>query len=62
MAIDGPMPIIRGARPATVAPTYLARMGWPSWIALERFIKRTAAAVDISNMSIESMSSTYRHQ
>ncbi len=40
--------MIRGARPATVAPTYLARIGWPSWIALDRFIKRTAAGYDMS--------------
>lgn len=45
MAAVGPMPITRGGTPATVAPQNLARMGWLSSIALERRIKRTAAAV-----------------
>ena len=40
----GPMPIIRGATPAMVAPTNLARMGWLSSWARERRIRRTAAA------------------
>ena len=41
----GPMPIIRGATPAMVAPTNLARMGWLSSWARERRIRRTAAAI-----------------
>ena len=40
----GPMPIIRGATPAIVAPTNFARMGWLSSWARERRIRRTAAA------------------
>jgi hypothetical protein len=44
IATDGPIPMIRGATPATVAPQNLARMGWPSSMALDRFIKRMAAA------------------
>lgn len=44
MAADGPMPMMRGGTPATVAPTNLAKMGWPSSMALERFIRRTPAA------------------
>jgi hypothetical protein len=39
------MPITRGGTPATVAPQNLARMGWLSSMALERRIRRTAAAV-----------------
>lgn len=42
---EGPMPIILGATPATVAPQNLARMGWWSSRARERFMRRTAAAV-----------------
>ena len=38
------MPIIRGATPAMVEPTYLARMGWLSECARERRIRRMAAA------------------
>ena len=38
------MPIIRGATPVTVAPTNLARMGWWRVRAVERFIRRIAAA------------------
>ena len=45
IAREGPMPIIRGAMPATVAPTNLARMGWWSSRARERRMRRTAAAV-----------------
>ena len=41
----GPMPIIRGATPAMVAPTNLARMGWLSSWARERRIRRMAAAI-----------------
>lgn len=44
MATEGPMPMMRGGTPATVAPTNFARMGWPSWMALERFMRITAAA------------------
>jgi len=53
MAIEGPIPMIRGARPATVAPTYLARIGWPSSMARERLIRRTAAAGKNQLVSIE---------
>jgi hypothetical protein len=45
MATVGPMPMMRGARPATVEPTYLPMMGWPSLMAVDRFIRRMAAAV-----------------
>ncbi len=38
------MPIMRGATPATVAPQNLARMGWFIFWAVERFIRRMAAA------------------
>lgn len=44
IAMEGPMPIMRGATPATVTPTNLATMGWPSSMARERFMRRTAAA------------------
>ena len=44
MTIEGPIPIMRGATPATVAPQNLARMGWFIARALERFIRRIAAA------------------
>ena len=44
MAREGPMPIMRGATPATVAPQNLARMGWFIFWAVERFMRRTAAA------------------
>ena len=44
IAREGPMPMIRGATPAMVAPQNLARMGWLSSMALERFIMRMAAA------------------
>src|SRR5271154_1127307 len=44
IATEGPIPMMRGGTPATVAPQNLARMGWPSSMALDRFIRRTAAA------------------
>ena len=44
MAREGPMPMMRGATPAMVAPQNLARMGWLRERALERFIMRMAAA------------------
>ena len=44
MASEGPMPIIRGATPATVAPQNLARIGWFIFWAVERFMRRMAAA------------------
>ena len=44
MAREGPMPIIRGATPATVAPQNLARMGCFIFWAVERFKRRIAAA------------------
>lgn len=44
MAREGPMPMMRGARPTTVAPQNLPRMGWWRVLAVERFIRRMAAA------------------
>lgn len=37
-----------GGTPATVAPTNFAMMGWPSAMALERFIRRIAAAPSVT--------------
>lgn len=44
MAMEGPIPIIRGATPAIVAPQNLARIGWFIFWAVERFMRRMAAA------------------
>lgn len=44
MAREGPIPMMRGATPATVAPQNLARMGWFIARALERLMRRIAAA------------------
>ena len=44
--------MIRGARPATVDPTYLAMTGRPSLTALDRFIRTTAAAPSVTWLAL----------